>query len=90
MLQYDFNTDKASQLDWLVNLDNNISISPQIVYNHNNKKNNIIVQDENKIIYLISSNGNILWKRSLGGIILDDINQIDYYKNQKIQYLFNT
>ncbi|MBH83639.1 MAG: hypothetical protein CMP70_03070 [Flavobacteriales bacterium] len=90
VLQYDLNADKASQLDWLVNFDNNISISPQIVYNHKNKKNNIIVQDENKIIYLISSNGNILWKRSLGGIILDDINQIDFYKNQKIQYVFNT
>ena len=90
VLQYDLNLDKESQLDWLVNLGHNISISPQIVFNHNTKKNNIILQDENKIIYLISSKGNILWKRQLGGIILDNINQIDFYKNQKNQYVFNT
>ena len=90
VLQYDLNMDEETQLDWLVNLGHNISISPQIVFNHKTKKNNIILQDENKIIYLISSKGNILWKRQLGGIILDNINQIDFYKNKKIQYVFNT
>ena len=39
---------------------------------------------------MTSSKGNILWKRQLGGIILDNINQIDFYKNKKIQYVFNT
>ena len=90
VLQYDSNLDEETQLDWIVNLEKNITISPQIVYNHSTKKNNIIIQDDDKIVYLISSKGKILWKKQLGGIILDKVNQLDFYKNGKLQYIFNT
>ena len=29
-------------------------------------------------------------EKAIRGIILDNINQIDFYKNKKIQYVFNT
>ena len=90
VLQYDADSDKETQLDWIVNIEKNISISPQIVYNHHTKKNNIIIQDDDKKVYLISSKGKILWKKQLGGIILDKVNQLDFYKNGKLQYIFNT
>lgn len=90
VLHYDTNLDKETQLDWIVNLENDIAISPQIVYNHSSKKNNVIVQDRNKNIYLIDEKGKVLWKKIIGGPILDQINQLDYYKNGKLQYIFNT
>ena len=90
VLQYESNVDEETQLDWIVNLERNITISPQIVYNHSTKKNNVIIQDDEKIVYLINSKGKILWKKQLGGIILDKVNQMDFYKNGKLQYIFNT
>ena len=50
----------------------------------------MIIQDGNKNIYLINEKGKRLWKKQLGGLILDKINQLDYYKNGKLQYVFNT
>mgnify|MGYP001322037585 CR=1 FL=1 len=90
VLQYNADSDKETQLDWIVNIEKNISISPQIVYNHSTKKNNIIIQDDDKKVYLISSKGKILYEKQLGGIILDKVNQLDFYKNGKLQYIFNT
>jgi len=90
VLQYESNQNEETQLDWIVNLDDNITISPQIVYNHSSKKNNIIIQDDKKTVYLINSKGKVLWKKQMGGIILDKVNQMDFYKNGKLQYIFNT
>ncbi len=45
------------------------------------KKNNI---------YLINSAGRILWKINIPEKIISEIYQIDFYKNNKLQLLFNT
>ena len=90
VLQYEYNVDEETQLDWIVNLERNIITPPQIVYNHYTKKNNVIIQDDDKVVYLINSKGKILWKKQIGGIILDKVNQMDFYKNEKLQYIFNT
>ena len=41
VLHYESNLAQETQLDWIVNIDHNIAISPQIVYNHSTKKNNV-------------------------------------------------
>lgn len=90
VLHYEDNLQEESQLDWIVDLDNNITSTPQIVYNHSTRKNNIIIQDANKVTYLIDEKGKELWQKKIGGKILDNVSQIDFYKNGKLQYLFNT
>ena len=90
VLHFENNVNDESQLDWIVDFDNSIISSPLIVYNHQSKKNNIIVQDSEKNVFLIDQKGNILWNKKIGGIILDQVSQIDFYKNGKLQYLFNT
>ena len=40
VLHFEDNLQEESQLDWIVDLDNNIITSPQIVYNHSTKKKN--------------------------------------------------
>ena len=69
---------------------NNITTGPIIVKNHINKKSELIVQDENNILYLINSSGQIEWSKKIEGQVLNDIHQIDSYKNGKLQYLFAT
>ena len=58
--------------------------------NHRSGTKDIIVQDKDNTIHLISAGGKIKWSRSLESKILGDISQIDAYKNNKYQMVFNT
>lgn len=71
-------------------LDNDILNSPQIVKNHRNGQKEIIVQDVNNNLYLISNRGKVLWKKRLNGPILGKVEQIDIYKNGRLQLAFAT
>lgn len=64
--------------------------APQTVKNHITGAHDIVVQDVNNVLYLISSSGNILWKKQLQGEILGNIEQIDMYKNGRLQLAFAT
>lgn len=63
---------------------------PQFVTNHISKEKDIVVQDANNTLYLISNTGKILWKKPLSGPIIGAIKQIDMYKNGRLQLAFNT
>lgn len=67
-----------------------ITTRPYLVRNHNNDRWEVMVQDKSNILYLISNEGMVLWGDSLKAPIVTDIHQIDYYKNNKLQYLFAT
>jgi len=75
---------------WEFKLDTAASISPQLVVNHNTKAKEIIVQDVANKIYLISNTGKIIWTKQLTEQVIGKINQVDIYKNNKLQLLFNT
>jgi hypothetical protein len=79
------------QTVWQSKLDTTIWIKPQIVTNHNDRQNKeVIVQDNANNLYLINKEGVRLWKVKLSDRILGDVYQVDYYRNGKLQYLFNT
>ena len=89
----DFKDDQKNSRDnfeYETKLKNNITVGPIIVKNHINKKSELIVQDENNILYLINSSGQIEWSKKIEGQVLNEIHQIDSYKNGKLQYLFAT
>ena len=75
---------------WESLLDTTLMSKPIFVTNHNSGEKEIFIQDEKNNIYLINSTGRVLWKINLPGKIMSEIYQIDYYKNKKFQYLFNT
>lgn len=50
----------------------------------------IFVQDDKNNIYLMDKSGKTLWKIQISDRIISDIILIDYYKNGKLQLLFNT
>ncbi|MEF3079938.1 ribonuclease HII [Winogradskyella poriferorum] len=71
-------------------LDAQIVSPPQTVENYINNTHDIAVQDANNVLYLISNSGNVLWKKQLQGKILGKIEQIDMYKNGRLQLAFAT
>ncbi len=75
---------------WESLLDSVAVMKPALVENHNTSGKEIFVQDAANWIYLINSSGRVLWKQKLEGRILGEVFQVDYYKNGKLQYLFNT
>ena len=75
---------------WTTSLDNKSSFPAQVVTNHNTGKKELLIQDESNLLYLINASGEVNWKVELKGGIQSKIYQIDYYKNKKLQYVFNT
>ncbi len=75
---------------WESRLDTLVGIKPVLVINHSTNEKEIFVQDMNNNIYLINNKGRILWKKKINKPILGEVVQVDYYKNGKLQFLFNT
>ena len=71
-------------------LDSDLTMNPQFVKNHRNNKYEIVVQDQDNQLYLISTEGKVLWKKQLDGRIQGEIEQVDLYKNGKLQLAFCT
>jgi len=81
--------DKALTV-WESLMDTAVVIKPTLVVNHNTSEKEIFVQDMANKVYLINSTGRVLWKQAVDGLILGGVHQVDFYKNGKLQYLFNT
>ena len=81
--------DEAKNI-WTVQLEASVLSKINLLRNHYTKKWEIAVQDELFNFYLISTEGEIIWKRKLEEKILGEIQQIDLYKNKKLQMIFNT
>jgi hypothetical protein len=64
---------------------------PILVKNHISNQLEVLIQEENNVISLVSKDGVVLWQDSIkGGQIKGKVQQIDYFKNGKLQYLFTT
>ncbi|MFW6310121.1 MAG: hypothetical protein ACOC1D_03380, partial [Prolixibacteraceae bacterium] len=82
---------EEAQTTWQSTIGNQMDFKPKIVFNHNDPANReIIVQDEQNLLHQVTKDGRIRWSIPLPGNIMSRIHQIDYYKNGKLQYLFNT
>ncbi|MBU2939429.1 ribonuclease HII [Lacinutrix sp. C3R15] len=73
-----------------IKLEADLINNPQLVTNHITKQKEIVVQDINNHLYLISNRGKVLWKKQLQGAILGEVQQIDMYKNGRLQLAFVT
>lgn len=82
-------SNKVSE-EFTVELKNDFIRKPSFVINHQTKQKEIVVQDSENILYLISNTGKILWSKKLEGQILGEISQVDLYKNGRLQLTFTT
>jgi hypothetical protein len=71
-------------------LDTEIVTTPQFVKNHRTNKDEIIVQDQDNNLYLVSTDGKVIWKKQLSGRIQGRVEQVDLYKNGRLQLAFTT
>ncbi|TRZ43086.1 ribonuclease HII [Robertkochia solimangrovi] len=71
-------------------LDAEITGRPQFVINHRTKQKEVVVQDIKNDLYLISTHGKVLWKKRLDGQINGKIEQVDLYRNGRLQLAFVT
>ena len=62
----------------------------QFVKNHQTKQKDIVVQDIENHLYLISNKGVVRWKKKLPGPILGQIKQVDIFKSGRLQMVFST
>ena len=70
-----------------IQLVNPIAVKPKVVRNHANGAWEILVQDSLQHLMLLNANGEVLWDDSLRAKMSDAVFQLDYYKNNKLQYL---
>ncbi len=82
--------DSLIDLKFETSISNEIILGPLIVKNHINNSNEIVVQDSENILYLINNLGQVEWTKKIDGKIIREINQIDSYKNGKLQLAFVT
>ena len=71
-------------------LDAPLARAPQWIKNHRNKTMDVVVQDLNNVLYLFSNKGVLFWKKQLLGPIIGAIEQVDLYKNRRLQMAFRT
>jgi len=71
-------------------LDTKSNDVPQILVNHKTGGKELFVSDEAGAVYLISNTGKIQWKKNLKEKPISQIYQVDFFKNGKLQMLFNS
>ena len=79
-------TEKSSA--WQVELEAPIAAGPFLVKNHAAVGNSILVQDEFNTLYFLNAKGDIVWTQPLNERIKSQVFEVDFYKNEKWQYLF--
>ncbi|MEK9756087.1 MAG: hypothetical protein VW371_03575 [Bacteroidota bacterium] len=96
ILDFDFskndklNNSKDPFSEFFISNDYEISYNPIWVKNHSNNQYDFVFQDIENTLYYYSNNGEFLWKKELPNQIIGDIQQIDVYKNGRLQLLFRT
>ncbi|MCB0805473.1 MAG: DUF3352 domain-containing protein [Bacteroidales bacterium] len=76
--------------EWKTKLESKPVGKPFLLPDHRDGKQNIIVFDAQNAMYLINARGKIEWRLPLAEQLLGEVYAVDYYKNGKWQYLFNT
>ena len=73
-----------------ITLESPVAGPPVFIKNHRTKGMDVAVQDTKNNLYLISESGNIYWKKQLESRILGTIEQVDIFRNGRIQLAFAT
>ncbi len=73
-----------------ITLDAPLATLPFPVKNHLNGQPEIMVQDQENVLYLYSASGSLLWKKPFTHQIMGEVRQVDIFKNGNLQYAFST
>ena len=73
-----------------VALPDNLIYGPKAIKNFNDGTEDLVIQDQNHVLYLINSAGEQVYSHPLNSPIVSEAIQIDYFKNGKLQLLVAT
>lgn len=76
--------------EFTVNFSETIIYGPYAVKNHRSKSQCLMVQTADFTLYYLNGKGKTLWKAKIDGEILGAPIEIDRFRNNKVQYVFNT
>jgi hypothetical protein len=82
--------EEADKVSWQAALDYPIAKGPFLFENHQTNKIDFIVFDTHNQMYRINHLGQIVWAIPVAELPLGDISIVDYYKNGKHQFLYNS
>ena len=74
----------------IVSNTNKITTPPKWLKNHRNNEYDFAYQDSENYLYLYSNKGDLFWKKKLSSKIIGEIQQVDLYKNGRLQMAFRT
>ena len=74
----------------IVSNTNKITMPPKWLKNHRNNQYDFAYQDSENYLYLYSNKGDLFWKKKLSDQIIGEIEQVDLYKNGRLQMAFRT
>ncbi|MBR6878334.1 MAG: hypothetical protein IKM95_02995 [Bacteroidales bacterium] len=83
-------TQDESIVRWKVNLDAPLNGKPYIVDDGRNDNRCVIAFDRQNVMYMINSEGKILWQKNLEEAPISEVFAIDKDNNGQLQLLFNT
>ncbi|MEM9417195.1 MAG: hypothetical protein AAF963_02475 [Bacteroidota bacterium] len=64
--------------------------APWLVKSHLGKGHYVLLQDAQHQLHFLDPAGKLLWKKALEGPVTTDVLEMDFFKNNKTQYLFAT
>lgn len=73
-----------------ISFPSSLTYGPKVITNYQDNTEDILVQDDQNILYLINAAGQEVYSKQLSGPIVSDAFAIDYYKNGKLQLLIAT
>ena len=89
-LSWDTEVESENNIRWKVNLDAPLEGKPYIVEDQTSSSKNVVAFDRHHTMYLINSEGLILWKKALEEAPMSEVFTVDAQNSGQLQFLFNT
>ena len=89
-ISWDAEVKSENNVRWKVNLDAPLKGKPYILEDRASANKNVVAFDRNNKMYLIDSEGNILWTKQLDEAPMSEVFTVDAQNNGQLQFLFNT
>ena len=90
VLQHGGKQEVDEPIAWRTALDNPIVSGPYWITNYKTNQKEVVVFDKDNLMYRIDENGSIAWAIPVLEKPISPVYMVDFYKNGKYQYLFNT
>lgn len=81
---------ESIKVKWRTPLKNKANTKPFPIFNDEEGAYNILVQDEENILYLLSQGGEIIWEKQLELPIQSEIKAANFFSDTSVGIIFNT